>query len=318
MAFIGINGKAREVSDLYVGISGKARKIVRAYMGVDGIAHIWWEPETPTPGGGGDVDPTPGNYPVMVAQDAWIGDYVGSKNIFTSLTFYDSYVPEDYDDCWNVDENNDGSIKCYKVGTDLIISGNGSGGIFANPDSSYMFGSTLHSGYTSLAQTFSALNVIDGLDVLDTSKVTNMSYMFYDCSVYTLDLSTWNTRNVTDMSCLFYYCSVFNLKGLTSWNTSNVTSMSMMFAHMPSLRSIDLSSFDTHNVTHMGYMFMGARFSGVLDLTSFNTQNCTVMSGMFQNCYYLTAIHVSDGWTTNGVSTSYMFNNCGVSSVTYV
>lgn len=318
MAFIGINGKAREVSDLYVGISGKARKIVRAYMGVDGIAHIWWEPETPGPGGGGDIDPTPGNYPVMVARDAWIGDYVGSKNIFTSLTFYDSYVPEEYDDCWNVDENNDGSIKCYKVGTDLIISGNGSGGIFANPDSSEMFGRTYHEDYTVTAQTFSALNVIDGLDVLDTSKVTRMDNMFFDCSVYMLDLSTWDTSNVTDMTYMFSYSSIYSLKGLDKWNTSKVVSMSNMFSFMSSLRSIDISGFDTSNVTNMGSMFVGSRLSGVLDLTSFNTQNCTYMGGMFQNCYYLTAIHVGNGWTTDKAGTEWMFNNCGVSSVTYV
>lgn len=49
---------------------------------------------------------------------------------------------------------------------------------------------------------------IDNLDLLDTSKTINMSYMFDGCTNLTqLDLSNFDTSNVTDMSYMFNGCS---------------------------------------------------------------------------------------------------------------
>ena len=63
-------------------------------------------------------------------------------------------------------------------------------------------------------QGFSKLSTIKDIRYLNTDNVTNMSYMFYNCSKLTstsLDVSKFNTANVTDMSYMFYNCS-----GLTS------------------------------------------------------------------------------------------------------
>ena len=72
------------------------------------------------------------------------------------------------------------------------------------------------------------LNKINGLDKLDTSKVTSMLRMFYDCKkIVSLDLS--------------------------SFDTTNVTRFNVMFANDPSLTSVDLSSFTVANdATTMG------------------------------------------------------------------
>ena len=45
-------------------------------------------------------------------------------------------------------------------------------------------------------------------------NITNMSYMFYDCSSLNSlpDISKWNTSNVNNMSGMFYNCS--NLSSL--------------------------------------------------------------------------------------------------------
>ena len=43
----------------------------------------------------------------------------------------------------------------------------------------------------------------------DTSNVTNMNYMFGDCSALTsLDISGWDTSNVTNMDGMFGYCNI--------------------------------------------------------------------------------------------------------------
>ena len=36
--YVGVNGKAREVTDMYVGVNGRARKVTAIYVGVNGRA----------------------------------------------------------------------------------------------------------------------------------------------------------------------------------------------------------------------------------------------------------------------------------------
>ncbi len=51
---------------------------------------------------------------------------------------------------------------------------------------------------------FTSLESIGGLENFDTSKVTNMSWMFFDCkNLKTLNLSNFNVSSVTDSSFLF-------------------------------------------------------------------------------------------------------------------
>ena len=99
------------------------------------------------------------------------------------------------------------------------------------------------------------------LELLNTSNVTNMSYMFRKCnSLITLpDLSKWNTSNVTDMRGMFYRCnSLITLPDLSKWNTSKVKDMSDMFFECNSLISLpDLSKWNTSNVINMRAMFLG-------------------------------------------------------------
>ncbi|WP_162254853.1 BspA family leucine-rich repeat surface protein, partial [Companilactobacillus crustorum] len=57
------------------------------------------------------------------------------------------------------------------------------------------------------------LTEIDGLKNINTSKVTNMSSMFFRAkSLTNLDLSSFDTRKVTDMSGMF--CETSKLTNL--------------------------------------------------------------------------------------------------------
>ena len=134
--------------------------------------------------------------------------------------------------------------------------------------------------------TFKNLEVIKGLDLLDTSRTTNMTYMFMDLQKITsLDLS--------------------------SFDTSNVTSMQKMFGQCYALESIDLSNFDTSNVTTMSAMFEGDKELKVLDLRSFKTPNLTNMYSMFTSCEELTTIYVTKDFVTTALeSTNNIFYGC--------
>ena len=103
---------------------------------------------------------------------------------------------------------------------------------------------------------FTNLEEIKGLENLNTSEVTTMSYMFFYCkNLSQLVLSNFNTENVKDMSYMFTGCSSLTSLDLSNFKTENVQNMSGMFSGCSSLISLDLSNFNTENVKDMGYMF---------------------------------------------------------------
>ena len=64
---------------------------------------------------------------------------------------------------------------------------------------------------------------------IDTSKITDMSWLFYHS--YREDFSgieNWDVSNVTDMSNMFWDCSEFN-QPLNKWDVSKVRYMTKMF-----------------------------------------------------------------------------------------
>ena len=156
------------------------------------------------------------------------------------------------------------------------------------------------------------LTTITGLNYLNTSEVTNMLGMFWDCKYLTsLDLSSFNTANVTDMRFMFNKCENLTSLDLSSFNTANVINMESMFYGCKNLTSVDLSSFNTANVINMESMFYGCNNLTSLDLSSFNTAKVTNMKNMFKNCDELKTITVGSTWSTEAVTISTdMFDSC--------
>ena len=150
------------------------------------------------------------------------------------------------------------------------------------------------------------------LSYLNTSNVTDMEYMFYNCSNLTsLDLSSFNTSNVTDMTYMFYKCSNLTSLDVSNFNTSKVTDMSYMFYTCTNLTSLDLSSFDTSKVTTMRDMFSYCNKLTSLDLSNFDTSKVTTMSAMFFECNSLTTIEGLSNFNTSKVNNMEgMFGNC--------
>ena len=194
---------------------------------------------------------------------------------------------------WDISSSQDGSVMAYikKNATnssyyDLYIQGDGH--LYANQYCDYMFAN------------LKGLDAINNLDVLDTSKVTRMKYMFsqtgYDSSSFKLDLgNNFDTKNVTDMSYMFFQTgensTSFTLNLGSKFNTIKVTDMSDMFAYagyQSPIFTLDLGNlFDTRNVTNMGYMFAftgmnSTRFELKLG-NNFDTSKVTNMNTMFIN-----------------------------------
>ena len=229
------------------------------------------------------------------------------KNITSIVTKDNTIIPEGVIESWDISEKQNGRVIAYVEddgtgsGTYKLTLG-GEGKIVANYDMSIYFGE------------FSNLTTID-LSSLDTSLVTDMSYMFAGIGVQTLNLSNFDTSRVTNMSRMFCYSSNLIELDLSNFDTSEVIDMSYMFYITSNLTELDLSSFDTSKVTNMSGMFDGAylepmKLEKIIFGEKFNTSNVTNMSRMFYACTNLQTLDLSGFDTSNVTDMSMMFVKC--------
>ena len=156
-----------------------------------------------------------------------------------------------------------------------------------------------------------ALTQITGIEHLNTSEVTDMYAMFYECKALTqLNVTKFDTKKVTDMGRMFFNCSTLTQLDVTKFDTKNVTDMSAMFAGCSALTQLDVTKFDTKNVTKMSYMFFGCSGLTQLDVTKFDTKNVTDMSSMFNSCSLLTQLDVTKFDTKKVTDMQLMFHGC--------
>ena len=138
---------------------------------------------------------------------------------------------------------------------------------------------------SSFFEELKSLTSIIGLENLNTTHVTDMSKMFYNCyNLNSLNLSQFNTGNVEKMNEMFYNCHGLNSLDLSAFNTTKVNNMYRMFYYC-FVRTIDLSNFNTANVENMDEMFAGA--SLVVNIYAsdlFKTDKLTSSKDMFKLC----------------------------------
>ena len=84
----------------------------------------------------------------------------------------------------------------------------------------------------------SNLKTIKDLKYLNTEQVTDMSYMFFDCALTSLDLSNFNTAIVSNMRDMFFDCSALSSLDLSNFYTKKVENMGGMFAGCSALTTI--------------------------------------------------------------------------------
>ena len=140
---------------------------------------------------------------------------------------------------------------------------------------------------------FAFFNLKKGLDAqyIDTSMVTDMSYMFFEQGLFgdhELDLSNFNTSNVTTME------GMFECDGECTRNFK-----------------INLSSFDTRRLINAKNMFKFLIGTKKLDLSSFYTPNLINMEGMFSHCAEITDFKIPNITTDNVINMEDTFNHFG-------
>lgn len=145
---------------------------------------------------------------------------------------------------------------------------------------------------------FYHLHELEYIDVskLDTSKVTNMSYMFYKLG--------WLAPQLT-------------MVGFDKLNTSNVTKMVRMFCYAAQNTPnfvIDISGWDVSKVTDMYRMFTEVAYNATTfslgDLSKWNVSNVTDMYEMFINVGYHAEWYMDlSGWNVSKVKSHAYFDS---------
>lgn len=130
------------------------------------------------------------------------------------------------------------------------------------------------------------------------NNVTSFYQMFQGCNfLESIDLSNFDTSKVTDMTYMFDN-TFFNVLAPASINfsnfdTSKVTNMDYMFVHCRGLTTLDLSSFDTSKVWGMLGMFKDCisltTIKGIIDMRS-----CERCAAMFEGCSELKGVKIKN------------------------
>ncbi|WP_347938376.1 BspA family leucine-rich repeat surface protein [Mycoplasma feriruminatoris] len=106
----------------------------------------------------------------------------------------------------------------------------------------------IQSLYGAFANRFERYKEVTGFESWDTSKITDMSYVFSNNATVNVNLSSWKTDQVTTMQGMFKGAVKFNNGGKPlNWTTSNVKSMESMFDGATDFNQ-DLKSWKVDNV----------------------------------------------------------------------
>ena len=143
--------------------------------------------------------------------------------------------------------------------------------------------------------------------IICNSNVKNMSFLYSFNKSKIIDVSGLNTSNVTDMSYMFNGCSSLTSLDVSNFDTSNVTNMSSMFGDCSKLTNLDLSNFDTSKVKNMLGMFYRCSSLTSLDLRNFDFSKVTSYNNMFYNvptdCLIIVKDDTAKTWITSKFTT---------------
>lgn len=161
---------------------------------------------------------------------------------------------------------------------------------------------------------FTVLKDITGLENLNTSKVTNMNYMFYGCETleslwFSLDLS-----KVQTMDHMFENCKALTFMDITHHNyitASELTSMVAMFQGCEKLEHFRCWDLIAHKLEDVSYMFSGCEALETAEFQYSELPGVKYAKYMFKDCSKLTSKSCIESIVGDKtVDISYLFAGC--------
>ncbi len=161
--------------------------------------------------------------------------------------------------------------------------------------------------YTVVDREILADMLQNGSDVtkIATTKITNMSNLFYNKTSFNQNIGNWDVSNVISMYAMFWNAASFNQslaywdvsnvsdfintftratnfnQNIEDWNVSNGTTMRGMFSYASNFNQ-PLGNWDVSNVDNMNYVFYNA-ISFNQDISNWDVGLVEEMFSMFNN-----------------------------------
>ncbi len=128
-----------------------------------------------------------------------------------------------------------------------------------------------------------------------TSKVTDMSYLFYMSPLKDPQISGWDVSNVKTMTWMFGLAPIIN-PDLSHWDTGSVVDFSDMFNGAKKFQG-DISKWNTSSGERFNGMFFETEFNGYLN--DWDMSSAKILSGMFDDAKQFN--QPLDKWNTSQV-----------------
>jgi len=135
------------------------------------------------------------------------------------------------------------------------------------------------------------------LTSFDTSKVEDFSVMFEGARAKTIDVSTFNTKSGVNFGGMFR-ATLPETLNIKHFDTSNAEILTEMFAGSK-VKTLDLRHFDTSKAHFMNLMFSEAEAT-TIDISRFKFGNVYDVSGMFAGAKNLLSVDFSNLIVTGG------------------
>lgn len=171
--------------------------------------------------------------------------------------------------------------------------------ILLDEDPSYMF------------YRFFAVESIDNISMLNSSRATTLYYFFFHCdALKDVDISWMNTPNVTTMYGMFDWCASIEELDFSHMKIEKVESMSFCFANMTNLKYIKLGDFNPVSVKWVMNLFRGCTSLETIDVNFWYFNTAWDFKGMFAQCKSLKSFDMSGFYAKKANYVDSMFRGC--------
>ncbi len=147
-------------------------------------------------------------------------------------------------------------------------------------------------------------------------SATDLSYTFYNCTIFDGNVNGWDISNVTDIGGFFAGCINFN-QPLNNWDTSNVTSFKSSF--YSTFRDCfkfnqDLGNWDFSSTTALNSLFLNCRAfnnGGSDSIKDWDVSGIADLQEVFEGCYLFNQ-PLTNWDTSSATQIQSMFKDCKV------